>query len=304
MKKILYCESNKDGTVGGSYFSLLFLVQGIDKAVFEPIVVFYKGHALVPRYRDSGIDTRIMHTEKPFDWLSGRESGAGLVRKLLSPIQKILNFFKCLVIPVIKKALFLKRNGIALVHLNNSITRNHDWMFAARLLGIKCITHERGINRYYSMISRWLSSGLSAVICISDAVMNNLVEKGIPQANLRRIYNGIDPEAIKITRNAEVIRQEYGIKASDPVVGMIGNIKEWKGQEAVIKAVNIIRQQIPEIKCLLVGDTAASDSYYKQRLDSLVADYGLVDSVIFTGYQSNVGDLINVMSVVIHASRA
>lgn len=46
--KVLYCEGNVDGTVGGSYYSLLYLVKYLDRAKYYPIVVFYTEHGILP----------------------------------------------------------------------------------------------------------------------------------------------------------------------------------------------------------------------------------------------------------------
>ena len=50
-QRILYVEGNTDGTIGGSYFSLLFLVQGLDRRRYEPVVVFQREHTLWSRLR-------------------------------------------------------------------------------------------------------------------------------------------------------------------------------------------------------------------------------------------------------------
>ena len=57
--KVLYCENNVDGTIGGSYYSLLYLVKGLDRASFDPTVVFYTEHSLLPAFHEAGIRTII-----------------------------------------------------------------------------------------------------------------------------------------------------------------------------------------------------------------------------------------------------
>ena len=52
-RKVLYCESNVDGTIGGSHYCLLWLVENLDRTKFTPLVVFYEEHALVPRFRQT-----------------------------------------------------------------------------------------------------------------------------------------------------------------------------------------------------------------------------------------------------------
>ena len=50
----------------------------------------------------------------------------------------------------IRLARLLKRERIRILHLNNSITRNHTWTLGALLARLPCVTHERGINERYA----------------------------------------------------------------------------------------------------------------------------------------------------------
>ena len=62
-RKVLYCESNVDGTIGGSHYCLLWLVENLDRSRFTPLVVFYQDHALVPRSSQLISLTRRQHDE-------------------------------------------------------------------------------------------------------------------------------------------------------------------------------------------------------------------------------------------------
>lgn len=304
-KRILYCESNTDGTVGGSFFSLLYLVEGIDKAYFDPVVIFHSDNSLVPTYRKSGIDTRIQRKPTPYGFaqrISKYGLAGNVLGKTLSPIQKMLNFSRFLINPVFRKYYYLKKNKIDIVHLNNSIIRNNDWMIAAFWARIPCITHERGINAHYPKLARWIAQRLDAIVCISNAVADNLKQKGVPENNIRIIYNGLDPEIVKVTRQSLELRDEYGIQHDAPIIGIIGNIKQWKGQKSVVLATALVKKQFKEIRCFIVGDTADADIDYKYELDELIRKHGLEENIIFTGHQSNVADYMNLMDVVIHAS--
>ncbi|VAW73273.1 hypothetical protein MNBD_GAMMA15-657 [hydrothermal vent metagenome] len=304
-KRILYCESNADGTIGGSFFSLLFLIQGLDRERYEPVVIFYKDNSLIPSYRASGIDTRVLEKPLPWNFVRSLASAGGiraLCSRLLWPVQKALNVGRFLLMPVADKYLYLKRNHIDLVHLNNSIIRNNDWMIAARLAGIPCLTHERGINAHYPQLSRWLAPRLDAVICISNAVANNLRSKAIPDKNFQIIFNGLDPANVVADETDSEIRARYGIALSDPVTGMVGNIKEWKGQKSVVLAIARVKQHFPDIRCFLVGDTADADQPYRDVLEQLIEEHGLQKNIIFTGYQTNVANFVSTMDVVIHSS--
>lgn len=292
VKRILYCEGNIDGTVGGSFFSLLYLIEGLDRAEFEPIAVFHREHALIPSYRAAGIDTRVLPQPNPLV----------LPTPLLKPAQRGLNMLRYLLLYALRLARMLKRERIDLLHLNNSITRNHPWMLAARLAGVPCITHERGINSYYSGLSRWLGRGLERVICISDAVRDNFARCHVEGLKLTTIYNGLDPDILHANRQPEALRAEFGIATGRRLLVMLGNIKEWKGQECVVRAMQLVKARYPEALCLFVGDTAESDCYYKEHLDALIREFNLEKQVLFTGYQKNIADFLNAAEAMIHAS--
>jgi glycosyltransferase involved in cell wall biosynthesis len=304
---ILYCDSNIDGTVGGAQYSLFYLTDGLDKTRFHPIVVFLRDHALIKKYKEAGIETHVFPTPNPFrfsDLLPKSMVALPGLKQFLSITQSGINFFKFFVLTGIKYSIYLRKNRIKLVHLNNSIIRNNDWMLAAKLAHVKCITHERGINNYYPTLAKYFSTRIDAIVCISNAVKNNFIEKQIDTRKMVTIYNGLDPERIKVSKPSSAIKDEYRIGSTSPVVGVVGNIKEWKGQKTVIVAIEQVKKAFPEIVCLLVGDTAKSDQYYKDQLSDLIRDLKLEKNIIFTGYQANVPDFVNVMDVVLHSSVA
>lgn len=291
--RVLYVEGNPDGTVGGSYFSLLFLVRGLDRRRYEPIVVFAADNPLIPRFHEAGIETRIVPPGQPVRLPGGR---------LGRLVAQVPNFVRGFVAEPRALAAWLRAERIELVHLNNSILRNHGWMMGARLAGVPCLTHERGINRAFSLRARLLARRLRAVICISGAVHANFLRCGLGNLPLVTIPNGLDPADMKVTRPREAVLAELGVPEGRLVAGIVGNIRRWKGQEVVIRALGRLKDSAPNLVLLLVGDTAKEDAGYRQHLDALVRDLGLGKRVIVTGYRSDVADCVNALDVMIHAS--
>lgn len=299
LTNILYCESNIDGTIGGSFFSLLYLVSGIDKSKYKPIVVFHHNNALIPKYIQAGIQVIVIPKPQP---LVFKKTDNLLLNPIFRLIQKSVNFFKFFLFTGAQYARFIKKHNIEILHLNNSITRNHDWMLGAILAGIKCITHERGINSHYSRMSRYFSKRLDAIVCISNAVRDNFLANGVNLSNLVVIYNGIDPSIVAPTKGKDFIYQKHGISEDQIPIGVIGNIKEWKGQETIIRAMPKIVARFPNVVCLLVGDTAIGDQYYRTRLEKLIDELEMTKHAVFTGYTDNVADYLNLLQIVIHTS--
>jgi glycosyltransferase involved in cell wall biosynthesis len=286
-KNVLYCESNADGTIGGSHYCLVYLVENLDRSAFTPLVTFYEEHALVPRFK-------AMSETLVLPQLDTVKTGFPPMRRainLITWIRRVLSYVS-----------FLKTRKIALVHQNNSIKRHHDWMMASLIAGVPYVVHERGINNYYSWMDRQLSKRAALVIPMSRAIMDIMVDRGVPLANIRVLYDGLDPARVKPARTPETLRAEYGVRPDQTAIGIVGNVREWKGQETVVRALIEVLKAQPNTVCFFVGAASAGDAAYQDKLKKLIADAGIGDNVRFTGYQSDPASFVNMMSIVMHAS--
>jgi glycosyltransferase involved in cell wall biosynthesis len=189
-----------------------------------------------------------------------------------------------------------------LLHLNNSITRHHEWMCAAWLAGVPCVVSERGINGRYTVLDRGLARRLAVIIPVSCWVMNHMVRHGVAPDNMRVLYDGIDAGTIKPARSADAVRDAYGVDSRQPVVGIVGNVRAWKGQETVVRAIIEVVKVFPDVVCFFVGASTPEDKPYLDQLQGLIKSAGIESNVRFTGYQSDPASFINIMQIVIHAS--
>jgi glycosyltransferase involved in cell wall biosynthesis len=304
--RVLYCEGNVDGTVGGSHYSLFYLVEGLDRRRYDPIVVFYTNHTLLPAFRDAGVETLVWQKPTSFKFGADLRRVRGFFRFAWPPVlafQKVLNFMLRFLLPVLAKTWFLRWNRVKIVHLNNSILYNHDWMLSAKLARARCVTHERGINQEYSRSARFFGRRLDALICISDAVKGHLIKSGFDSGNLLLIYNGLEPSwGTADAGRVAGLRKEHGLVEGRPVIGIVGNIRGWKGQETVIRATGIVKARYPDIKCFVIGGASESDLAYESYLHGLVAQLKLTEQVVFTGFQIHVAEYISLLDILIHAS--
>ncbi len=312
-KRICFVEINQDSTIGGSYYSLLFLVEGLDKSIWEPIVVFYQRHRLVPRFEEAGAKVIIMDVPRVLNLrrssfgrrLSARGALGTGVLKVLSVGQKLWNFTISQTRTVHRLADFLKENRVDLVHLNSGIELNHEWMLAARLRHIPCISHERWITAHFRTETRWVVRHcVQAVICISNAVRENMVAKKLTGSRLVRIYNALDPEVIRSRMNEPALDQwGHELDASGRrIIGLIGNIRHWKGQHVLLKALPMVRETFPDVLCLFVGGISEDDHEYFESLQSIVDRFDLADNIRFCGSCRNIGAWAKQMEMVIHTS--
>jgi glycosyltransferase involved in cell wall biosynthesis len=291
-RRLLYVEGAEDGTIGGSFFSLLLLASGLDQTRFTPLVVFATGNPLVPRFEAAGVRTLIV----PF---GARARPAGRLARFFA---RAWDFCRNYLILPRRLARILRRERIDLVHLNNGIWHNHAWMLAARLAGVPCITHERALKREFMARDRRMARDLGAVICISSAVRENFVALGLGDLPLVTIFNGLDPEQMRITRSRAEVRAEIGVAPDAPLMGIVGNIKPWKGQEVVIRALGLLREEFPDLVCVLIGDTSPNAAAYREQLSALTRELGIASRVHITGFRNDVPNFINALDIQVHAS--
>jgi glycosyltransferase involved in cell wall biosynthesis len=295
-KKVLFVEGNTDGTVGGSYFLMYDLVRRLDRTRYEPIVAFHTDNYLIAQLRAAGIEVLIFPRLQPFvfRW--------SLLNTVLAPFKKLINLYRGLIKSGFNEARFLRERRIDLVNLNNSITRNHSWMLAALLAKTPCVTHEMGINEEYSAMSRFFGKRLRRVISLSHAIHNAMRACGVDLPNITVIHCGIDLTRYHIVETPEQLRKKHGIPPESEVVGVVGNIRTWKGQVTMVRAAAILKQSYPNIRCILVGACGEADKEYGDMLAGLCRELGLENTVIFAGFQKNAIDYMELMDVVAHTS--
>jgi len=294
-KRILFIEGNRDGTVGGSYFLLLDLIRGLDRSRYYPIVGFHRENYLIDNFKAAGAEVVLFENLKPVSF--------GALNGVLAPIKKLGNLYQGLFAQARVHAKWLREHQIDLVNLNNSMTRNHAWMLAARQVGIPCITHEMGINHSYSAISKYFGKRLDRIISLSDAICQAMRNNGgIDFPNIQIIHCGIDLTRYQIKETPAQLRAKHNIPDGVPIIGVVGNIRTWKGQETLVRATAILKKKYPELRTILVGDCGKADKEYGDRIERIGKELGVHEHIIRTGFQKNAIDYMELMDVVTHTS--
>lgn len=209
-----------------------------------------------------------------------------------------------LIWPGIKFSLYLNWKKIDLVNLNNSIKKNHEWILASILAGKKCITHEMGINQSFTNTAIRFGKKLDAIISVSHAIHDNIKRLGINWDHIYTVQNGIDLTRYELHETPQQLKTKYNVPKGAPVIGVLGNIRRWKGQETVVRAVPKIKEKFPDVRCFLVGAVINDEDgkKFEKLLFSLIKKFNISKNVIFTGFQNNPLDYINLLDVFIHSS--
>jgi glycosyltransferase involved in cell wall biosynthesis len=88
-----------------------------------------------------------------------------------------------------------------------------------------------------------------------------------------------------------------------PVVGMVGRLQPWKGQDRLLRAQAMLHDRGLQVRTLIVGgDAHGLSSGYATGLPRLVAELGLEGMVTLTGQVLDPGPYIEQMDVLVNAS--
>ena len=88
-----------------------------------------------------------------------------------------------------------------------------------------------------------------------------------------------------------------------PIVGIVGRLQPWKGQERLLRAQRLLRERGHPIHLVVVGgDAHGLSSDYAASLPRLVEELGLADAVTMTGQVEDAGPYIEQMDILVNAS--
>lgn len=290
--RILYVEANEDGTVGGSHRGLVDLVTGLDRARFEPVVLFYQSNRHVDALRTQGIE---VHTWDEVCQAERRVRLAGGVSKYRDVIGAVL-----------RRAAVLREWRITLVHMNNSpLVGFDDWLPAAVLRRIPCITFAMGDAQIGSAVHRFMARRFDHVVTISRYMHEAMLAVGIPESRLTLAHLGVDVAALRAAVHTprDAMREALGVATDEVFVVMVANIRDWKGQHVLVDALDQMPAAVRNhLQVRFVGAESLIDAEYRSGLDARIAAAGLGSRVRFIGPRDDVPAIYAAADIAVHSS--
>ncbi len=88
-----------------------------------------------------------------------------------------------------------------------------------------------------------------------------------------------------------------------PIVGLIGRLQPWKGQDRLLRAQAMLRDRGVEMHLVIVGgDAWGLSSEYAASLPGLIEQLGLTEHVTLTGQVPDAGPYVEQLDVLVNAS--
>lgn len=188
----------------------------------------------------------------------------------------------------------IAQQRVDVIHTHSSID---SWCggIAGRLKGIKVVRSRHlasevapGLNAkilYGLLPDRVISSGRH----IRDRLL--ALTQGDP-ASHASVPAGADASRFHPGVDAQPVRRELSLAASDQVVGIVAVLRSWKGHDILLQACAGAVSELPGLKLLIVGEGPQ-----RARIEELIALHGLGARVILTGHRADVPALMKAMHV-------
>lgn len=204
-------------------------------------------------------------------------------------------------VPRVARRLYatLKQGAFDLVHTHGYFA-DICGLPAARVLGLRNLTTCHGFIknnfklRTYNHLDKHAIKLSQKVIAVSDGVRSDLVHSGIKDSRIVVIPNAVPLPACDTEKRAlrKVKRNSLGIGPRDYVVGFTGRLSREKGVNYLIDAVSSLHVAGHPVKLLIIGDGPE-----KEVLEQMARDRGLGSSVLFAGFQTDIGAWLSACDV-------
>jgi glycosyltransferase involved in cell wall biosynthesis len=291
--RILYL--NPTGQLGGAEYSLLDLAASLDRRRFEPVIACLGDGPLVAAAEERGVQAIAVTVPARFARLSlkGRRSG---------PIALAMSAMSA------APAAWQIRRLAAhtdIVHTNGNKAHVLGGLVGGRA---RLVWHVRDFwrARTFERFMVWLANRRTdAVVANSAAVGGHLTRMGVAAALVYAVPNGIDATRFTPDGAAAPVRAEFGWPEGAPLVGIVGILARWKGQDVLLRAFASLLRRRPEARCVVAGDeiyVTQGQTGFRSELQQLARDLGIEHAVGFTGYRQDVPALLRALDVVVHAS--
>jgi glycosyltransferase involved in cell wall biosynthesis len=261
---------------GGAQKHLVELLRGLDHQRFSASVWTQKtGGELTDEIEHMGVRVRSLDVQRSLT------EGRTLVRLL-------------------QIAQALRREGVHIAH---------GYLYAGNILGSLAgllggvpvrIVSKRSLDSYRSRAKLWacrLANKLADRVTVNAGAVGAFVEQeeGCRQDKMVLIPNGVD--CSRLQQSDKGMRSALGISAGDLVVGTVGRLTWKKAPECLLAAAQMILQEEPQARLLVVGDGPL-----RAQTEKRAEELGIHTRCLFTGSVSDAAPFIRACDVFVLSS--
>lgn len=274
MKKRII-EVSTDTNIGGAGKCLITLLKNFDYDKFDVKVILPPDSLLKPEI--DALGTEVIEVEGISD--------KSLDFKAIKTLKQIF-----------------KKEKPDLVHTHASMSAR----IAARQAGAKVVYTRHSVFPQSKKLTTFPGKQINglinnhysdSIIAVAEAAKDNLTETGVSEKKIKVVLNGVDGLKTVSEDEKSLIRRRFGVNDGEKVVSIVARLEDIKGHDYFIEAAKMLKDEGVNAKFFIAG-TGSYEGHLKEKVKEL----GLSDTVIFTGFITDVDKLMSITDIQANAS--
>ncbi|PJZ29958.1 glycosyltransferase [Leptospira kmetyi] len=249
----------------GGERQLLLLAEGLKKRKIPQLIVGKPGSALEGRCSDHGLPFQAVDMRGEWDLAS--------VKAIRALVQE-------------KK--------IKLIHTHTAKAHTLALFAKSKLPDTKLVVSRRvdfSIRKNLFSIWKYKSKRNDLFLTVSNKIREILLRDGVDPAKTVTVHSGIDFSFAKKLPDPARYKKEFSIKKDTIVIGNVAALVDHKDQKTLLNAIATIDSS-RNFKVFLVGE-----GELRKELEGLANTLGISDKVVFTGYRTDVPEILSLFDI-------
>lgn len=260
---------------GGAETVVLELASQVNPSRFRSIAILPPGNWLPQALLGRGIPTTVVKSQRWWDFRLLRTMTDLIRKEKVDCIHSHLpdqNFYSCIAGLLTRRKVIATYHGAVSIRVNGSRRQAFKEWFVHRTA--------------------------TKIVAVSEYLKSILVEAGVGQEKLARIYNGIDPSRFSEVPKGN-LRRELACPPGTKLIGMVANMRKSKGLDFLLRAARIVSESFPQTHFILAGETHTEIA---RELSGLIAELNLGDRVTLLGFREDVPRILADLDVFVLSS--
>jgi glycosyltransferase involved in cell wall biosynthesis len=157
-----------------------------------------------------------------------------------------------------------------------------------------------GLYRAVRPLVRRSLNAIQKVVAISENVAKSLVSAGVDRERVTVIPPPVDTESFNPDRDGRNMRESLHLEDKEVVFLFVGNYKEEKGLDILIRAFGAVLRRLPNTRLVYsTGHRPHRADRRKERVQSLVREMRYADKITHLDAVSHMGELVAAANVIV-----
>lgn len=193
---------------------------------------------------------------------------------------------------------YVRKNNIHIIHGTEKPRDAFYGVLLGKLSGARSIVHLHvGVNHeWMSPLTQWAMRNADGLLGVSAFVAETARKSGYDPNKVYWVVNSLDATLWDPETDGSAIRREFQIAPETTLISIASRLTPYKGQTQLLQALDRLKHEFTNWKLMIVGedDPRATPGHgsYTAELKGLVRELGIEDKVIFTGFRTDIKQIL------------